>query len=244
MKRIFILSFILMVFASLVLADYRSDLANANKQYSAGNYRAALVLYKKAYKEHPSKQVYSYIVYIENKLKKSSRAREISDDGIDWADKSMFLSINPIGLVVLTLPLHFEMCLNEGAALGFNAEPTFFGFAGWTTFGLQVGAEYNFYFQKHAPNGWFAGPGAGIAYISANYSDSVGDKFSSSSVGFYINGHGGYRWIWENGFLVDVSASLGFTMMSLSVNVNGTNESLPYGGLGGGIGANIGYAWK
>jgi len=248
MKKIFIMSFFLAVFASLIFADYNSDIANANKQYKAGNYRAALAYYQRAYKAHPGKQVQSYIIYLQNKLRNPSgtatRSRKAaSSDGVNWAEKNMLISANPVGLIGMTVPLHFEMCLNKGSGLGFNASPSFFGFAGWTTFGFQGGAEYNLYFQNHAPNGWFAGPGAGIYYISANYSDSAGDKASASSTGFYINGHGGYRWIWDGGFLVDVTATLQYISLTLSMDVNGTKETLPFGGFGGGIGADIGFAW-
>lgn len=242
MRKILIISFLMALFASLTFADYKSDVTNGNKEYKAGNYKVALAYYKKANQEHASKQLRDLIASLEKRIS-NTKKHVNSEDGVNWADKSMFISGNPLGLIAMSVPLHFEMNLNEGTGLGFNVSPMFFGIGEWSTFGLSAGAEYNFYFQKHAPNGWFAGPGAGFTYLSASYNDPIEGKSSTSAFGFNINGHGGYRWIWDGGFLVDVSASLGYTMMSISMNVDGMNETLPFGGIGFGLGASIGYAW-
>ncbi len=242
MKKFLILSFLITLFASLTFADYKSDVANGNKEYKAGNYKVALAYYKKANQEHPSKQLQDTIALLEKKIN-NTKKRVRSDDGIDWADKSMFISGNPLGLIGATLPLHFEMNLNEGAAAAINATPTFYGVTDWSTFGILLGGEYNFYFQKHAPNGWFAGPGAGIVFESVNFNDPTLGKSSASILGYNINGHGGYRWIWDNGFLVDVTATLGMTFISASVTLNGQKYTMSGGSGGTGLGASIGYAW-
>jgi hypothetical protein len=167
--------------------------------------------------------------------KKSKVEKEIAGEDVVWADVNQFISTNPLALAFAQLNAHYEFNLSKENALGLNGGLIFWGFGDWSTFGLSAGAEYNFYFQKHAPNGWFAGPGVGIIYLNAKYLDQ-----SSSTIGFSINGHGGYRWIWDGGFLVDVQLGIQFTMISISIN----NTSMPYGGIGPYIGANIGYAWN
>ncbi|HRU39346.1 MAG TPA: hypothetical protein P5511_05670 [Candidatus Goldiibacteriota bacterium] len=174
----------------------------------------------------------------EKEVKKAATSVEkaVKGEGVVWTDVNQFVSVNPLALAFMSLGGHYEFNLNKSAAIGINASVLFWGTPEWSTFGLGVGGEYNFYFQDHAPNGWFAGPGAGLQLLSATYSSE-----SATTIGFNINGHGGYRWIWDNGFLVDVVGTLGFTIMSLTIN----NVSLPYGGgFGLGIGASIGYAWK
>jgi hypothetical protein len=173
----------------------------------------------------------------EKSVKKASSSFEkaIKGEGVEWTDVDQFIATNPLALAFSSLGAHYEFNLDKGSAIAINASVYFWGITGWSTFGLGVGGEYNFYFQEHAPNGWFAGPGLGFQYLSATYNNT-----SSGTFGFNINGHGGYRWIWDNGFLVDVTAGLGFTMMSLTIN----NITMPYGGIGPMFGASVGYAWK
>lgn len=161
--------------------------------------------------------------------------KAIKGEEVEWTDVDQFISTNPLALAFSQLNAHYEFNLSKENALGLNAGLLFWGLGDWSTFGLSLGVEYNFYFQKHAPNGWFAGPGGGITYISAKY---VSD--SSSSFGFNIGGHGGYRWIWDNGFLVDVQLGIQYIMINITIN----NTNMPFGGFGPYIGANIGYAWK
>jgi hypothetical protein len=174
---------------------------------------------------------------VEKEVKKSSSnfEKQLRGEGVEWTNVDQFISANPLALAFSSLGAHYEFNLNKEAAIAINANMYFWGITGWSTFGMGVGGEYNFYFQKHAPNGWFAGPGAGIQYLSATY-----NNVSSGTVGFNINGHGGYRWIWDNGFLVDVTGGIGFTMMSLTIS----NITMPYGGVGPMFGASLGYAWK
>jgi len=156
-------------------------------------------------------------------------------DDVDWAEVNQFISTNPLALAFGGLNGHYEFNLSKEAGFGIDASLIFWGAGDWSTFGFSVGPEYNFYFQKHAPNGWFAGALGGIMMLSAKY---LGE--TASSFGFYLGGHGGYRWIWDSGFLVDVQLLLQYSLMNLSVA--GTN--IPYGGFGVGPGVSIGYAWK
>ncbi|MCX7698547.1 MAG: DUF3575 domain-containing protein [Candidatus Goldbacteria bacterium] len=166
---------------------------------------------------------------------KSGVEKAIKGEDVVWTDVNQFISTNPLALAFSQLNAHYEFNLSKGSGLGFNAGLIFWGFGDWSTFGLLLGAEYNFYFQNHAPNGWFVGPGAGITYLNVKYQSD-----SASTMGFNINGHGGYRWIWDNGFLVDVQLGIQYIIINISIN----NTTIPFGGLAPYVGASIGYAWK
>ncbi len=247
MKKILILSAFIFLSFSLIFGSYQSDVSNAYKQYKAGHYKEALRLYEKAYKQHRTRQVYDYIVYLQNKLykRKNTRAENYySSDGIKWAPQERIITVNPIGLLGGDLGAHYEMTMGRSNGLGFNAGLDFHG-GDWLWLGINAGTEYNWYFQNHALNGWFAGPGAGISlllirhkYTPAGQTASV--TGSSIGLGMQLGGHGGYRWIFDNGFVVDVIAGLGFTI-PISSAINGAYA--PFGGIGPFLGCDLGYAF-
>jgi|GEM_PF-1752864 len=170
--------------------------------------------------------------------------KAIKGEGVDWAKADNVLTTNVGSLLIASLNAHYEITMGKGNGLGFNGSFGWFGIGGWSTMSLGAGAEYNWYFQNHAPNGWFAGPGAGLVFYNASYKDSVtNDSASSGALGFYLNGHGGYRWIWDGGFTLDLGLALQYTMLSITVDINGTSQTIPIGGVGPGLGVNLGYAW-
>lgn len=177
---------------------------------------------------------FSFSVFAAEK-KVTKNVKKAMAEVIDWADVNQFISTNPLALAFGGLNAHYEFNLSKEAGFGIDASLIFWGVGDWSTFGFSVGPEYNFYFQKQAPNGWFVGPLAGITMLTAKYMNE-----SASTFGFYFGGHGGYRWIWESGFLIDVQLILQYSLMNLSIS----GQNIPYGGFGVGPGVSIGYAWK
>ena len=253
MKKLLILLMFLLLFFSSVFASYKSDLAKAYAYYKAGDYENSLIYYKRAYKQHPTKQVYNYIVYLENKLRGRGRSPKESSyyGGIYWAPQRHIITANPVGLIFGYLNAHYEMAIERTNGLGFDAGLVFPP-GGWGGFGMSLGAEYNWYFQNHALNGWYAGPLAGIEFEELNYSYNVYGFSGSGSgtvFGLEIGGHGGYRWIWDSGFTVDVNGGFGYIIAnSVSINetINGVKVgtvTASVGGFGLLLGCNLGYAF-
>ena len=170
------------------------------------------------------------------------------EGNIDWSKATSIITVNPLGLVFGYINAHYEIALNEMNGLGFNAGANFYNLSGWSWFGANVSGEYNWYFQKHALNGWFAGPVAGVSFVNINYEYTALDsslalvtkKDSASSFGIQVGGHGGYRWIWDNGFTLDLQGGFMYTVSS-AVTLGGATA--PFGGFGPLLGVNLGYAW-
>lgn len=193
--------------------------------------------------------VFSMSVFAKAKTKEQKEfAKAVKGEGVDWAEAEHIITANPIGLIFGYINAHYEMAVGKGNGLGFNGGLNFYGAAGWSWFGFSAGAEYNWYFQQHALNGWFAGPMAGISMISINYEYDAYDaslnlvtkKESASAFGFQLGGKGGYRWIWDGGFTLDVQGGIIYTI-SGAVTLGGSTA--PFGGVGPALGVNLGYAW-
>ncbi len=170
------------------------------------------------------------------------------DNVTNWAPEQNIITANPLGLAFGYFNANYEKAIGKNNGLGFSAGFDYYDLGGWSWSGGTVGASYNWYFQHHALNGWYAGPDAGLSFASFSYTydtldayyNVVSTKATATSFGIYIGGHGGYRWIWNNGFVLDLSIGLNYTIASAPV-INGVTAA--YGGVGFGPGANLGYAW-
>ncbi len=181
--------------------------------------------------------------------KSNSFEKAVKGEGVDWATQTNIITVNPL-IFIGILNAHYEMAMGKTNGLGFNGIFNWIGIGdwSWTTFG--AGAEYNWYFQNHALNGWFAGPQAQITmsmisykYTEWNdtYTELVEKTGTGSAIMFGLGGHGGYRWIWDNGFTLDLQIALSYNIGS-SVEINGV-KATGFGGVGFGPGLNLGYAW-
>ena len=172
---------------------------------------------------------------------------------VEWAKQDQLVTTDPIALLFRVFNAHYEKKLSNNTAWAANAYLYFpYLGPGWSSFGFGVGGEYNFYFQKKALNGWFAGPGADLSIYMYNYSYSYLNPFppppvitideSSTGVAVGVGGQGGYRWIWPDGWVVDVKAVVrinigGGTPTYAGTTAAGVGWFLPR------IGASVGYAW-
>ncbi len=174
--------------------------------------------------------------------------KAIKGEGVDWAPQKNIITVNPL-IFLGILNAHYETALSKENGLGFNGNLWFATIGDWSYFTVGAGAEYNWYFQKHALNGWFAGPHASFQMANVSYKYTTYDSSSNlvekneSATGIYIGigGHGGYRWIWDSGFTLDLQASLTYSIGS-SITIGGATAS-GIGGIGFGPGVNVGYAW-
>lgn len=184
--------------------------------------------------------------------KSNSFEKAVKGEGVDWATQQNVITVNPLVFLGI-LSAHYEMAMGKTNGLGFNGLFNWFGYGDWSWTTIGAGAEYNWYFQNHALNGWFAGPQAQVtmSMISYKYDEFVRWEGSTaiyeektgtgSAIMFGLGGHGGYRWIWDNGFTLDLQVALSYNIGS-SVEINGVTAS-GFGGVGFGPGLNLGYAW-
>jgi|ERR1035437_1397968 hypothetical protein len=170
-----------------------------------------------------------------------SFANALSGKGVtDWANQTNLIELNPLDLIFGLVNVHYETAMGKTNGLGINVYDQWFGYPGWNFNTIGASCEYNWYFQKHALNGWFAGPSAGFQVVTFSY-DYITTQ-SGTSFAVTIGGQGGYRWIWHNGFVVDCIVGIAYGIGGGAPTVAGTLAT--YTPIIPRWGANIGYAWK
>jgi hypothetical protein len=173
------------------------------------------------------------------------------EDVSDWAKQTNLIEINPLDILLGTLFIHYEMAMGKANGGAINAYDWWFSpIDNWNFNIFGVNAEYNWYFQKHALNGWFAGPSAGLQLMSFSFNvptvnpnppfNVTHSKQSAMGFGITIGGQGGYRWIWDNGFTLDCVVGLGYGIGS-SPTIDGVTAA--YTPLIARWGVELGYAW-
>ena len=79
MKSRVLLAFLMCVFLgsmTSLIADYKSNVTKGNELTKKGKYKAALVYYKKAYKEKPNKKLAAHIKKLEARVKKRPKKKK------------------------------------------------------------------------------------------------------------------------------------------------------------------------
>ena len=157
----------------------------------------------------------------------------------DWVDdKNSIITTNLSSLLWGEFNVHYEMKQGKGNGLGFGLGVYWWSYGYWDTFGISVAGEYNWYFQEHALNGWYAGPRVEVGFSSSNYSYTwmgYNESDSSTSIFAGIGGQAGYRWIWKNGLTVD-------TRIGPMIRLGG-DSAVGFSTLGWNAGSSIGYAF-
>jgi hypothetical protein len=180
--------------------------------------------------------------------KSNSFEKAIKGEGVDWATQQNIITVNPLVFLGI-LSAHYEMAMGKTNGLGFNGLFSFWGTDVSNIMMIGAGAEYNWYFQNHALNGWFAGPHAQVTMASVNteylewndtYTEIIKKNDSASVVIFGIGGHGGYRWIWDNGFTLDLQVGITYNIGN-SIKIGNVTTNLAGAGFSPGL--NLGYAW-
>lgn len=176
----------------------------------------------------------------------AQKAAAVATEGSDVASQKNVVTVNPLGLIFGLWNARYERALGDSAGIGLGLNYWGFGLTDWKYSILGGQLDYNFYLEKHALTGWFVGPHLGIQVASISYKwinlitlEETND--TASSVFVNIGGQGGYRWIWNGGFTLALSGSLGYNAGS-SVTIGGVT-STGFGGIGFGAAADIGYAF-
>jgi hypothetical protein len=133
------------------------------------------------------------------------------------------IKANPIGLAFGIANVGFEFATAE------SQSATIAGvyFDVLDIKGAGLGAEYRFYFDGEAIEGWHAGPSIGFLSLS--------DDYDVSASVFTIGGEIGHQWILGSNFALDVFAGYGYILGG--DDLNGLESSSTS------FGVSIGYAW-
>jgi len=165
----------------------------------------------------------------------------------EWASQKNLIVINPLDIIVGMFDVHCERALgsSNGMELGLNFTDN--DLLGWKTQAIGAEVDYNFYFENHAPNGWFAGPriyvqAADLDYTWKDSTTGIQQSHSTSIIVFGVDAQGGYRWMWKSGFTIDVLSSLGYSF-GPSVRINDRRPFLIGHGIGISLGPDLGYAF-
>ena len=133
------------------------------------------------------------------------------------------IKANPLGLAVGVANAGYEFTMGEKNSL--TVSGTYYKVSDIS--GIGAGAEYRWYFGEEVLKGWHAGPTVGFF--------SLKDNANTKATVFTFGGEAGHQWIFDNNFVVDVFAGLGYvTGGDKLAGLNATAVSL---------GVSLGYAW-
>lgn len=123
---------------------------------------------------------------------------------------SNIAKVNPLGAFFGSAQLAYEKAFNEKNSILVAPSFGFFKSGGFKYTTLGIGGEYRFYFKQDAPQGFYAGPGAGVTFGTVKIEDFTGqgDESKTNITGFSVKGIAGYQWILNGGFVLDLNAGI------------------------------------
>ncbi len=151
------------------------------------------------------------------------------------------ITANPLGLVYGLANVTYEKALSNENSWLVGGLFSSRGVAGssFTIIGAQ--GAYRWWFDETMLTGWYAGPEVLVTSVNWNY-EVLSSKYNASGIMFGGGGQGGYQWIFNNGFTLNLGGSIGYLAGSVSSNVSGA-PSLGFGGVytGGNLGLGIAF---
>lgn len=147
-------------------------------------------------------------------------------------NKTFDVSVNVGQLLLGLLPLRLGFAVNDKVGIGIIGGGRFYSLGQSNIWGLYAGADAKFYLTaKPYEDGWFVKPGITLGYTK------FGSRGGMNFAGFVV---GGYNWIWDSGFSMD----LGLGFQYLYVNNKITDEySFGLSGLVPSIDFSVGWAF-
>lgn len=148
--------------------------------------------------------------------------------------QSNVVTINPLGFIFGVYNASYETAVSNSASVQVEGQYLSWDLGFGEVSGVGVGASLRYYPGQLAPHGFYVGPGATVAFVSATSEDLwTGETTTETATVFGAYGTAGYQWIGGGGFAVNLAANV--TMM--------------FGGLEGpsgispGLSFGIGYGW-
>lgn len=151
------------------------------------------------------------------------------------------ITANPLGLVYGLANVTYEKALSNENSWLVSGLFTSRGVVGSNLTIFGASGAYRWWFDETMLTGWYAGPEVLVTSINWSY-EVLSTKYSASGLMFGGGGQGGYQWIFNNGFTLNLGGSIGYLAGSVSSNVAGA-PALGFGGVytGGNLGLGIAF---
>jgi hypothetical protein len=151
------------------------------------------------------------------------------------------IKANPLSILGGTDLLSFEHKIGDhtSAVLGLGYGGFSIGGAKYTNMGAEL--QYRYYFNE-ALKGFYGGGQIGYSFGKVTMDDFLGGasediKFSAIKVG----AKGGYQWVWDSGFSLDLNLGLAFNNFKYADSTN--SVGLKASGVLPNFGFGLGYAF-
>jgi len=144
------------------------------------------------------------------------------------------LTLEPLGLLFGQFSAKYTIKLSDANALSIDASYWGYNMGLWSSSAIGIGGSVDFFFQRNALTGFYAGPAINALFFSSS-TGTTSSNVSSTWIG--IGGKIGYRWILDGGMVIDVNTMLRYLIgtNTAALNINGFGIS--------GLGAGIGFAF-
>lgn len=117
--------------------------------------------------------------------------------------RNMDITIEPGALIGGVLPLRVSFGVTPKVALGLSAATKLYGYDSAKTLGFSGGIDAKIYLTGHTFNdSWYLKPRLIAGFLSINDS-------SAPSLGLSLSG--GYNWVWNSGFTLDLGLVVGYS---------------------------------
>lgn len=233
MKR-FVICILAVLFSfSMLFAGYKENVTAGVKAYKSKNYAAALKYFRAAYAEKESPKLKQYITMLEKKVEESGDDL-LEEAGVDseyagWSTRQNVVGLNTVFIFSGVFGLRYERQILNNLGIGVEGGYAWTGGsvsapAGSSSVsgsGFVAGGFVNWYPQQRALNAWYLGPEFYYYSYSVKYDLTTTDYYYGTTETETINvnytmttfgGHGGYRWIFDNGIGIDLA--LGVSMLN------------------------------
>ncbi len=164
-----------------------------------------------------------------------------AENGVDLR-RTKEISSNPLQLLGGALPISFRFALSDKAALGVHAIANFFDFQDRTDhFGIGLGLSGKFFLSNLAfEDSWFIEPGVAVGYLFHQTTDT---KVKNNYVALTGSVIGGYGWVWDSGFSLNLGLGVRYTHAFVNKKIFGSEYSWGLHGFFPAGDFSLGYAW-
>jgi len=157
-----------------------------------------------------------------------------------FAAEETSFCLNPISLVCGIINGQYEMKRADEKSLFFSGELMSYKTLNWEISGLGAGVGLRTYYSDKKFSGVYSELSGRFAYVSTEYEDKF-EKGKGSGTAFGLGCLGGYKWLFEGGFTLELGA--GATFLFGNIKADGVDEEVPLLGFAPTIALNLGYSW-
>lgn len=145
---------------------------------------------------------------------------------ISMAAEDKSFTVNPFGLLVGSFNGTYEKSLGNQGSFLVSGSFLSWNISGDNITGIGVGGGYRKYLGDEEFSGFFVQGNGDVAFVKAP---------EESITAFGVGGLGGFKWIYNNGFTLELGAG-GYMMF-------GTLEGYSFGGFSPSLALSLGYTW-